>query len=106
MQSYGLCWFPTTLSAALLEWNLPLPSSNYHTSPAIAALAAAAARQDWQGLDDMDVSLCQCSLSLSIDDIINCAAHINFTHFFNTTINVIIAQGSRYTHYTENKSVK
>ena len=43
------------------------PCTSSHTSPAIAALAAAAVRPDWQGLDDIDVSLSQRSLSLSID---------------------------------------
>ena len=47
------------------------PCTSSHTSPAVAALAAAAARPDWQGLDDIDFSLCQRSLSLSIDDALH-----------------------------------
>ena len=43
------------------------PCTSSHTSPAIAALAAVAARPDWQGLDNIGVSLSQHSLSLSID---------------------------------------
>ena len=44
-----------------------------HTSPAVAALATAAARPDWQCLDDIYVPLRQHSLSLAIDE----ASHQN-----------------------------
>ena len=39
-----------------------------HISPAVAALAASAARPDWQCLDDIDVPLLQHPLSLAIDE--------------------------------------
>ena len=60
-------------SQSLMERMLGHPpcTSSHTNSPAVAALAAAAARPDWQGLDDIDVSLCQRSLSLSIDDALH-----------------------------------
>ena len=45
-----------------------LPGSPPHICSALSALASAAVHPDWQSLDDIDVPLCQHSLSLSIDD--------------------------------------
>ena len=44
------------------------PSPSPHTSPAVSALATAAARPEWQCLDDIDVPLQQRVLSHSIDE--------------------------------------
>ena len=44
------------------------PSLSPHTSPAVSALATAAARPEWQCLDDIDVPLRQRVLSHSIDE--------------------------------------
>ena len=44
------------------------PGPSPHTSPAVSALATAAAHPDWSSLDDINVPLHQRSLSLSIDE--------------------------------------
>ena len=55
-------------SQPLVERILGRPADiSPHTSPAVAALATAAARPDWQCLDDIDVPLRQHPLSLTID---------------------------------------
>ena len=56
-------------SQSLVEGLLGHPRSpSPHTSPAVSALATAAARPEWQCLDDIDVPLRQRMLSHSIDE--------------------------------------
>ena len=44
-----------------------LPTMSPHSTAAVSAIANAASRPDWQCLDDIDIPIRQCALSIAID---------------------------------------